>query len=50
MTTVAVEKQLVLNVMSVCEWVYSCPSYPACNVLAPCYIAICGVSGFFKRV
>jgi hypothetical protein len=27
------------------ECLYSCLSYPACKVHAPCYIVICGVSG-----
>jgi hypothetical protein len=45
LTIVAVGKQYVLNVMSVCP--YSCLSYPACKHIfsAPYYIVVFGLSG-----
>ena len=42
-TIVAVEKQQVLHILSVC--LYSCLSYLACKMHAPYYIVICGLSG-----
>ena len=41
--TSSVEKQYVLNFMSVC--VYSCLKHPDYKVHAPYYIVICGLSG-----
>ena len=45
-TTVAVETQYVLNIMSVC--LYSCLGYPACqsHLLYAVYIVLCSLSGF----
>jgi cell division protein FtsW (lipid II flippase) len=46
-TIVAVEKQYVLHILSVCVCVCVCVCslrYPACNVHAPCYIVICGLA------
>jgi hypothetical protein len=41
--TVAVEKQSVFNILSVC--LYSCLSYLPCKANVLHYIAICGLSG-----
>ena len=42
-TIVAVEKQYVLRILSVCSF-----SYPTCKAHAPYYIVICGLSGCTK--
>jgi hypothetical protein len=42
-TTVAIEKLQVLNIMNVC--LYHCLIYAAGKAHAPCYIVVCGLSG-----
>jgi hypothetical protein len=44
-STVAVEKQQVLHILSVC--LYSCLSYAACTAHAPYHLVICGLSGSY---